>query len=633
MELDQISKSLKLDLRHLDVSFSGYLTLDQLCQIVKLSGTALETVHADGINYDPPRGKVLETTLDDAFFSCFNRTKLRVLYLPNSNIKQILSPNINQFVPFLEVIDVSQNKVSIDINTCLGVFQLNTLKQIHISDFPIIERNAKRNCEHLTFIQSRHNNWFCKHFTLPSVRLFNSLEISNLGGNNDCTKSNTFGCEHQSRCIFPKNTVLRELYLDHICIIRMDMHISGLNRLEKLDFSSNQCEYISSLVFSEMESLTTLLLNENLLAKMEETDPEDLRILFRNNSNLRFLNLSANGFTRLHSDIFKTNIKLESLDLSENFLHNTDWLSGILIQLRSLNLKGNRLKTINPTTRDVIDKFVYVYDFSLGEMGGIQINLANNPISCGCDQEDLLRWLSGTKRYISHINEIICADSGVFLYIYTDDIESYVNSCNFHRYKGLLALCIIPIIVTICVVLYVRYYRSILRIRRIRKHLGEFVQGNFQKQRKFLLYLAYSFSDSDIVLNTIFPELEGRLQKAIGEKDNLVCISDRDFNVGVSIADEIMLAVTSSSAVLFVISKEFARSRWCEFEAETALYEGKPIILVTLGDLKVRSLPSSLRKVCFKWTRLKWPGSENQAQLEEFWKKLINAIIKDTAAI
>ncbi|KAK3609573.1 hypothetical protein CHS0354_019587 [Potamilus streckersoni] len=198
---------------------------------------------------------------------------------------------------------------------------------------------------------------------------------------------------------------------------------------------------------------------------MEETDPEELRILFRENQNLQLLNLSGNGFTRLHSDIFKTNTKLEKLDFSENFLLYTDWLSSTLMHLCSLNLKESRIFTIDSRTRQVIDNLVHRYNYSVGDVDRIHLNLANNPISCGCDQE------------------------------------------------------------------------------------------------------------------------------------------------------------------------EFARSRWCEFEAEIALYERKPIILVTLGDVKIRSLPSSLRKVCFKCTSLEWPGADNQDKLEDFWGKLIKAIIKFTADI
>ncbi|KAK3609580.1 hypothetical protein CHS0354_019594 [Potamilus streckersoni] len=48
---------------------------------------------------------------------------------------------------------------------------------------------------------------------------------------------------------------------------------------------------------------------------MEETDPEELNILFPENRELRFLNLAGNGFTRLHSDIFANNNKLEISDL------------------------------------------------------------------------------------------------------------------------------------------------------------------------------------------------------------------------------------------------------------------------------------------------------------------------------
>ncbi|KAK3609579.1 hypothetical protein CHS0354_019593 [Potamilus streckersoni] len=627
--ISPVNMSLKLKLRYLDVSTSRDLNFDLLCKIVILSGSDLEEVYAEGINdghYWTYKG-----TLDDEFFSCFENTRLRVLYIPESNIKVLASPKLNIYVPFLEILDVSRNDVFIDINTFTAVLQLKQLKKLIASNVPFPKSKMEQTCDDDKSMRPRENHVLCENFQNEKIlRSFQSLEVFDIGGSTDCHNINTFYCARRSQCLFPNNTLLRELYIDHLCIMRMDMLVRGLNRLEILDFSSNLCEYISSQALSELTALKTLRLNGNYLSKMEKSNPEELSILFLGNPNLVVLDLSANGFTRLPEDIFLSNTKLEILNLSNNFLHNTDWLSDKLVNLQSVNLNANSLTTIDTRTRQVVDDSANGYNKSIGHPGGIHLKLANNPISCSCDQEDVLRWLSAKGRHISDMNEIFCSETGGLISIYTDDIDSYSNSCKFRRYRGLLALCTIPIIVAICVVVYLRHYRRILRIRRIRKQLNEFVYDNFHVQRRFLVYLAYSFSDSDIVLNKIFPYLEGRLMKEVGEQENLVCISDRDFDVGVSISDEIIQAVTSSCVVLFIVSKEFARSRWCEFEAEIALYQGKPIILVILGDVKVRSLPASLRKVCFKWTRLEWPGIEKQDKLEEFWNKLVKAIVKYT---
>ncbi|KAK3609576.1 hypothetical protein CHS0354_019590 [Potamilus streckersoni] len=487
-------------------------------------------------------------------------------------------------------------------------------------------------CEFDKWSVQRNDFELCGYFPDGSTQhQLQDLEVIDIGGSNDCHKINAFYCAQETQCFFPDRNGLRELYLDHICIIRFDMLFGGLNRLEKLDFSSNLCEYLSFLVFSSMLSLKTLLLNGNSLSKMEENDPEELRILFRENRNLQFLNLSANGFSRLPSNIFATNTKLEVLDISKNVLLNTDWLTSV--HLRSVILTENRIMTIDTRTRQIIEDSANGYKYSIVQVTGIHLTLASNPITCSCDQEEMLLWLSNNKRYVIDINEIVCAETGRFISTYTDDIDTYLHVCEFQRYKSLFALFTIPVITTIVVVLYIRHYRHILRIRRIRKQLEEFVEDNVHVKHTFLLYLAYSLSDSDMVLSKIFPVLESRLQKEVGINGNLVCISDRDFDVGVSISDEIINAVSSSSAVLFIISKEFARSRWCEFEAEIALYQRKPIILVTVGHVRIRSLPASLKKVCFKWTRLEWPGTENQDKLEGFWKRLVTAIIKYTADV
>ncbi|KAL3888660.1 hypothetical protein ACJMK2_001025 [Sinanodonta woodiana] len=627
MEIVPANMSSRLKLRHLDVSSSRNINFDQLCKIVKFSGPGLEEVYADGINDDNPN--LLAELLDDQFFSCFQNTTLRTLSIPESNIRILSSPNLDMYIPSLESLDISRNDVFIENKTYFAIFKLKKMKKLIASSVPFPKIKMEETCEYDKWIKNRSTHLFCEHFH-DGLAIMQNLEVLNIGGSTDCHGSNTFYCARQSQCIFPNNTGLRELYLDHVCIKRLDMLISGLNRLEKLDFSSNLCEYISSHAFANMASLTSLLLNGNSLSKMVESDPEEFGILFQQNHDLQILNLSANGLSRIPSEIFKTNTKLEVLDLSKNFLHTTDWLIRAMVYLRSLNLTENRISEIDTPTRQVMKDLANRNNYSIIQVDGILVRLAGNPISCNCNQEDMLNWLANNRQYITDIDGIVCSENGGFISAITNDMDRYRNSCEFQRYKGLLALCSIPFIATICVVLYIRHYRHILRIRRIRKQLDEFVQDNFHVQQRFLLYLAYSFSDSDEVLTTIYPELERRLQKELGVNENLVCISDRDFGVGVSITDEIINAVSSSCAALFIVSKEFARSRWCEFEAEIALYQGKPIILVTLGDVKIRSLPTSLRKVCFKWTRLEWPGANNPDKLEGFWKRLVNAIVKYT---
>ncbi|KAK3576519.1 hypothetical protein CHS0354_018011 [Potamilus streckersoni] len=540
-----------LHLSFLDVSYNGHLDFDNLVKIISVSGTALEELYANYIN------DFNSAVLDDLFFKYFEKTKLRIIHAVDSNIKIIASPNISNFLPFLEEIDISQNDVDIYESTFFSARYFKTLKR----------------------------------FYGP-----NTLVIS----------------LRQDKCVAISRKDRRE---PHLCV--------------QFSFMTN-----------ELKSLKTLLLNGNELYRMENSNPDEFTNLTRRNGNLMTFNLSSNGLVKLPSDffafnkelntlnlssnrfsylpegIFANNPRLEILDLSNNLLSVTDWLSSNLINLRVLNIRNNRIATLDSETRNLLDIRSFI------------MFLAYNPLDCSCENNDLSVWLSNKKAPTVNITEVFCTQTGISLSSHINKIESFIYECKLKRYVGLFGLLTIPAIMAICAVYYYRHYQNILRIRRIRKQLKDFVEENVAPQQRFLLYLAYSFADSETVLKHIFPELESRLQRELNVVDKLVCISDRDFDVGTSISDEIIRAVSSCTVVLFVISKEFASSRWCEFESEIAIYEQKPIIIVVLEQIKIKLLPSSLRKVCYKWTRMEWPGKEDVNKLDDFWNKLTKAVIK-----
>ncbi|KAL3887736.1 hypothetical protein ACJMK2_000129 [Sinanodonta woodiana] len=358
--------------------------------------------------------------------------------------------------------------------------------------------------------------------------------------------------------------------------------------------------------------LTILDLSSNELVTL----PCDL---FSFNTELNTLNLSSNLLSDLPKGIFSNNPKLAILDLSNNLLSVTDWSSINSVNLHVLNTSNNRITTLDSYLRNLID--------SRSVMTFLE---NNNYLDCSCENNDLYVWLSNQKTPNVNITEVYCSQTGISISSHINTFDSFSYDYKLKRYIGLLGLISILVILAICAVFYHRHYQNILRVRRIRRQLKDFTEENVALQQNFLLYLAYSFTDSETVLQNIFPQLEARLQQELNIDDNLVCISDRDFDVGTIISDEIIRAVSTCTAVMFVISKEFASSRWCEFESEIAIYQQKPIIIVVLEQIKIKSFPTSLRKVCYKWTRIEWPGNEYVNKLDNFWKKLTKAVIRCT---
>lgn len=71
--------------------------------------------------------------------------------------------------------------------------------------------------------------------------------------------------------------------------------------------------------------------------------------LFRNDTELQFIDLSVNRLTQLEVDVFSTNIRLEALDLSHNEFTSFEAVRSpfsSLVKLNTLRLGSNRLTTL-----------------------------------------------------------------------------------------------------------------------------------------------------------------------------------------------------------------------------------------------------------------------------------------------
>lgn len=82
----------------------------------------------------------------------------------------------------------------------------------------------------------------------------------------------------------------------------------------------------------------------------------------------------------------------------------------------------------------------------------------------------------------------------------------------------------------------------------------------------FDAFISYSSKDIDWVVNELMSQLEG------GKDDERfkVCVHERDFRVGRSIAENIITNLVQSVTCILVLTKEFTDSYWCNFEAHAA---------------------------------------------------------------
>jgi toll-like receptor 13 len=107
------------------------------------------------------------------------------------------------------------------------------------------------------------------------------------------------------------------------------------------------------------------------------------------------------------------------------------------------------------------------------------------------------------------------------------------------------------------------------------------------------------------------------------------CLADRDFKAGESIEDNIMQIIKQSRKVVFVLSDNFLKSKWCNLELELSAAESylrgvNILIPIKLGHLKNGDMWSCLRWFVRHVTYIEW--KEQTFDRPEFWKNLAKVL-------
>ncbi|KAG5678635.1 hypothetical protein PVAND_008291 [Polypedilum vanderplanki] len=149
--------------------------------------------------------------------------------------------------------------------------------------------------------------------------------------------------------------------------------------------------------------------------------------------------------------------------------------------------------------------------------------------------------------------------------------------------------------------------------------------GGIIDEYQYDVFVSYSDKDRSWVLDELIPNIEKRAEINI-------CLHERDFQVGLSILENIIQCMDRSRCLLLVVSESFLKSNWCAFEMHLAQHRlietrREQLILVLLQDIPRSKRTRTLQFLMRTKTYIQWPHDDKEESKLTFWKRLRKAII------
>jgi len=626
-------------LEFLDVSGNRQLGFCALRNITKdLRHTAIKVLKATHLHC--PYGQSTVLFIDD--IKPLYKTNLSELYIDSNNLEmtEMWAPS---FLPVsLRILGISDNRWYLQSYAHKGIQNLTSLSRIDLrsqdmsqtkdlNEYMLCDdfyrtseclgqrmkidkqrwyENEPSNCKknatplvNFTVTTCEFNESICPHvwvtFIPPNTNII-QFDKSELG---DTIHPN-----------FMSDDVLKNLSLSENNLKSWIGPICNVTNLKYLDLSMNKCSFVTEYFFVGLTGIETLKLKENDLGLvLSENDRIEI---FKNQAELKFLDLSANKMRRLSSNILKGLHNLRYLDLSNNLLQQWDASISHMDKLSYIDLSQNQI--------------VYLSDQSMKYINQHHINkaidLSKNNFKCVCDSLAFLEWIVNNVSiyFINHEN-YTCTSDDMKIYSVTGAIAMLSKKCPLN-YGLIIGIALLSFSIALCTsILIYRYRWKIMYFRYVVQLKGPKKGYELLHERKYDAFISYADADGGFVYNDLLERLENGQNRTLK-----LCIHKRDFIPGTAVADNIANAIHNSSRTICVVSDSFLRSHWCNFEFNIALTEGvvsrrneNIIILLLLEKIPKKNIPLNMLAIMDHTNY--FDLSEN-AHLDEKWELLLAVI-------
>ncbi|EDW95187.1 toll-like receptor 13 [Drosophila yakuba] len=453
---------------------------------------------------------------------------------------------------------------------------------------------------------------------------------------------------------------LKYLYFERSNIKDLEWSKS-LKKLQVLGLAGNNINALTPAMFQSLESLEILDLSSNHVGNW-------YRSAFHNNSALRVLNLRSNTINMLSNEMLKDFERLDYLSLGDNDFICDCHLRAVVevaagnnkdadCSYKLLNYSQNAVgeEVISLAESLIIDRKLwqsrYIPWLQRSYSNIRDFNRANHIFRLRFSSEDyMMAKCSVAQPY--HLENpagdltlkfqlLDYEASQYYCFNNTDQLQVDELNCQIRSMSDLTedlhrvtntVIAVVGSIVGACVlgfIIYLKrwhihYYYSSLKSAALLSSASKESVDNFThiSQRDpsavYDIFISYCQNDRSWVLNELLPNVEET-------GDVSICLHERDFQIGVTILDNIISCMDRSYSLMLIISSKFLLSHWCQFEmylAQHRIFEvsKEHLILVFLEDIPRRKRPKTLQYLMDVKTYIKWPTAKEDRKL--FWKRL-----------
>ncbi|XP_052089705.1 toll-like receptor 3 [Mytilus californianus] len=572
------------------------------------------------------------TVLTKAFVS-LNKRNLKMLHLLDNQWTEIPVDSFNAFKnsKLLKLILTGNN---FEIFNCTMFEEIISLKHLMLSNNSITDIYMK-GLQNVSRLDLRSNmltkvpKWCSK----AGFSFVPNLQNLTLGNNNiGAFGKNAFRCLpnikflnleeiHTGRLqdnIFSPMPVLKTLLLPRIGnplkkIGQFAFNSSSLTTLQ-MNLNSIHFDRTSTKVFAYCPDLENLDLSHNFMPRNLSMFKEMLQPL----SNLRKLILVQSAITDIPDMLFTPFKHIWSINLMGNRIFRWNNLFINVTSLTMLDLSVNSISVINQTS------FPPEVLFSLKKL-----DLGFNPFSCTCEQRWFLNWTKHFMNKVENFKLYKCKHPPIMDGKLLSNYHPTEESCNPWKPTNtiIIGLAGSGTIIVLIIVLIVRCQSHI-------KNYVYLVRVSYNKRRGYLTldndedfeynaFVVYCEADRDWV-HTKFIQ---RVEKEEGLK---LCIHHRDFEIGQPIIGNIDNFVEKSRKVVVIMSNDFAKSEWCQWEVDVVQEKRRRLgrdvfLLVMLKNIDSKHMTSHLRSLLVSGNHIKYSSGVGE---DLFWRAVVEGLKK-----